>query len=232
MRLDIIAGKAAGLTILVDDGLLIGRQVVGAGRLADDEEISRTHARVSVDESGACSIEDLGSTNGTFVNGARIATARTLAEGDMIELGSTTMVVGELSRPAVDEEAGRTLVERPIVSDLGSVAEPADPDATTMDALEPAPASPHLADADAPAPPPGIHAPPPPPAPAPPLVVAVEEEPLSERPPAERPPLTLSLRLEIDPAGAEARLWFAEGAEPLRLILEEGAWRPLDEPTA
>jgi pSer/pThr/pTyr-binding forkhead associated (FHA) protein len=98
-RLEVVAGRAAGMSIIVDSELVIGRHAEGAGRLADDEEISRSHARVSIDASGFCAIEDLGSTNGTFVNGLRITSPQTLTEGDAIELGATTLVVRELGHP-------------------------------------------------------------------------------------------------------------------------------------
>jgi hypothetical protein len=75
---------------------VIGRQVEGAGRLADDEEISRLHARLKLDAAGLCTIEDLGSTNGTYVNGAQISGPKTIAEGDRIEVGGTTLVLREL----------------------------------------------------------------------------------------------------------------------------------------
>jgi predicted component of type VI protein secretion system len=99
-RLEVVSGKAIGMSVLVDDELLIGRHTEGAGRLADDDEISRSHARVTVDDSGFCAIEDLGSRNGTFVNGVRISAPQTLSVGDRIELGASTLVVRELPTPA------------------------------------------------------------------------------------------------------------------------------------
>lgn len=104
-RLEVVAGNAAGMWIVVEDELLIGRHTEGAGRLADDEEISRSHARVSVDASGFCAIEDLGSTNGTLVNGLRISAQQTLSEGDTIEIGGTTLVVRELPVTATAQTA-------------------------------------------------------------------------------------------------------------------------------
>ena len=99
-RFEVVAGRALGTSILLDDELLIGRQVDGAGRLADDDEISRSHARISLDRSGFCAIEDLGSTNGTFVNGLRIDGPQTLSVGDTIEVGRTMLVLRELAIPA------------------------------------------------------------------------------------------------------------------------------------
>jgi pSer/pThr/pTyr-binding forkhead associated (FHA) protein len=101
-RLEVVAGRAIGMSILLDDELLIGRHADGAGRLADDDEISRSHARISLDRSRFCAIEDLGSTNGTFVNGLRIAGPQTLSVGDTIEVGGTTLVVRELPIPATE----------------------------------------------------------------------------------------------------------------------------------
>jgi pSer/pThr/pTyr-binding forkhead associated (FHA) protein len=105
VRLEVVAGRAIGMWVLLDDELLIGRHADGAGRLADDEEISRWHARLTLDRSGFCAIEDLGSTNGTFVNGLRIARPQTLSVGDTVEVGATTLVVRELPTAAT----GRSL---------------------------------------------------------------------------------------------------------------------------
>lgn len=109
-RLEVVAGNAAGMSILIDDELLIGRHAEGAGRLAEDEEISRSHARVTLEPSGFCAVEDLGSTNGTFVNGLRINSPRLLSLGDSIETGATTLVVREI---AVPPDAARSSVSAP-----------------------------------------------------------------------------------------------------------------------
>jgi DNA-binding NtrC family response regulator len=53
--------------------------------------MSATHARI-VEKSGAFVLEDRGSTNGSFVNGARV-TERKLADGDVIELGHSLFVL-------------------------------------------------------------------------------------------------------------------------------------------
>ena len=102
------------MSILIDDELLIGRHAEGAGRLADDEEISRSHARLSLDRTGFCAIEDLGSTNGTYVNGLRIKGPETLSEGDTIEVGATTLVVRELPIPH-SEHTLRAIPSRPTI---------------------------------------------------------------------------------------------------------------------
>jgi pSer/pThr/pTyr-binding forkhead associated (FHA) protein len=136
-RLEVLAGKAQGLTLEVQDDLLIGRHAEGPGRLAEDDELSRSHARISVDGTGICAIEDLGSMNGTFVNGLRIVTPRVLSEGDTIEMGGSTLVVRELETPptqpapAAIVEAGALSLRlevdfeaREVLLALGEEAEP------------------------------------------------------------------------------------------------------------
>ena len=72
-QLWVIEGTERGKRLSVDAGLLIGRAAPdGDGRLGGDAEISRGHARVSRGVDGTLTIEDLGSANGTFVNGKRI----------------------------------------------------------------------------------------------------------------------------------------------------------------
>jgi DNA-binding winged helix-turn-helix (wHTH) protein len=57
----------------------------------DSPSVSRRHARVFV-TSGAATIEDLGSKNGTYVNEQRVSDAVAVEEGDQIRVGSVTMV--------------------------------------------------------------------------------------------------------------------------------------------
>ena len=71
------------------DQLVIGRGDKVDVRLVDDG-ISRDHARVFKDE-GRIMLEDLGSTNGTYCNGVRVA-RHPLVEGDKILIGSTTIL--------------------------------------------------------------------------------------------------------------------------------------------
>jgi L-cysteine/cystine lyase len=92
LALEVTSRGAAGSLITVDDSLVLGRDADGAGRLAGDQDVSRGHARVTRTPDGGLRIEDLDSTNGTFVNGGRVH-ERALAAGDTIQLGSTTLTV-------------------------------------------------------------------------------------------------------------------------------------------
>jgi predicted component of type VI protein secretion system len=207
-RLEVVAGKAVGMSILVEDELLIGRQTDGAGRLAEDEEISRSHARVTLDTSGFCAIEDLGSTNGTFVNGLRISGPTTVSEGDMIELGATTLAVRELPQPSRVEApaAGRQ--------------------ATVVPGIDSPPADEEPAFADGPAGEAEQASPPTDPSRSAPERVELDDLDAgpAELPPEEAPP-ALAIRLEVDFAGREARVELDGASEPVRLQLDDGVWR-------
>jgi predicted component of type VI protein secretion system len=91
--LKVTAGNAAGQDVPLDQELVIGRSTPGIGSLGGDSEISRVHARVYRDASGQLTVEDLGSTNGTFVNGNRISSATPLRPGDELRVGQTTLGV-------------------------------------------------------------------------------------------------------------------------------------------
>ncbi len=68
------------------DGTTVGREDCDV--ILDDEGVSRRHAVIRLTDSGLV-IEDLGSSNGTFVNGERIEKARSLSPGDEVRLGDT-----------------------------------------------------------------------------------------------------------------------------------------------
>jgi len=93
LRLKVASGNAAGTVIEVEDELVLGRQAEGAGSLGNDVEISRQHARIAADADGRYLIEDLGSTNGTYVNGRAVESPLTLEAGDRVELGASALIV-------------------------------------------------------------------------------------------------------------------------------------------
>ncbi len=58
----------------------------------DAAGVSRQHARIQIAAAGReASIEDLGSTNGTFVRGSRLAASANLTDGDVIQIGASTL---------------------------------------------------------------------------------------------------------------------------------------------
>jgi pSer/pThr/pTyr-binding forkhead associated (FHA) protein len=81
--------KTGDRTRKFDANFTVGRE----GTLAiDDDFASSNHARFQVAH-GRWYVEDMGSTNGTWLNGRRIVTAQWLKEGDKIRIGRTVMTV-------------------------------------------------------------------------------------------------------------------------------------------
>jgi diguanylate cyclase (GGDEF)-like protein len=89
----VVAGSEADLGhhVLLDREVVVGRDPAIEMPLAD-VGISRKHARIKRDEKRArYVVEDLGSTNGTRLNGVRLSKPHALTEGDKITLGATTL---------------------------------------------------------------------------------------------------------------------------------------------
>jgi two-component system, cell cycle response regulator len=103
----VIAGASAGEMYRLDRAAVIGRSNDAQIQI-DDQGVSRRHARVDVTD-GQVRIFDLGSANGTIVNGERIS-ARALCDGDKIQLGSTT-ILKFTYHDVHDEEFQRNLLE-------------------------------------------------------------------------------------------------------------------------
>jgi uncharacterized membrane protein YdfJ with MMPL/SSD domain/pSer/pThr/pTyr-binding forkhead associated (FHA) protein len=95
-ELEVLEGGDSGRRIALDGDLLLGRTVEGPGRFGDDLDVSRRHARILCHLDGAVVIEDLGSANGTWVNGSRIDGQQLLRGGDRIGIGRTTLRLNEL----------------------------------------------------------------------------------------------------------------------------------------
>ena len=70
--------------------LTIGRGAPNDIRLDDDEFASSHHARIEPRRDGVW-VEDIGSTNGTYVNGTRLGRPQKLAPGDVVRIGETDL---------------------------------------------------------------------------------------------------------------------------------------------
>ena len=85
------APATARFVVLDGPGLERGSTVeVTASAIDGDEFASAQHARIEASPDGVW-IEDLGSTNGTFVNGARVSAKRELQPGDVVRVGETEL---------------------------------------------------------------------------------------------------------------------------------------------
>jgi len=110
------AGPLAGHRFELERELVIGRGTDGVDVQMDDPEISRQHLRIAPRDTGV-ELEDLGSRNGTWVEGARLAAAITLTRSAAIRIGDTELAV------QIEEAAG---------SGDTAVSDRSDPEATVM----------------------------------------------------------------------------------------------------
>lgn len=83
---------SAGTVVELTSATPIGRGAENAMQLEGDDFVSSRHAVLEPRSDGLW-VEDAGSTNGTFVNGARVTTPRLLRQGDVVRIGQTDMRV-------------------------------------------------------------------------------------------------------------------------------------------
>ena len=92
----------------IKGSLTIGRAAERSDVFIDDQRISRAHLKFTCNRSQELKVEDLGSKNGTFVNGRRIQAPCALDDGDIVRVGSTFFVVSlaSLERAIEDPQNG------------------------------------------------------------------------------------------------------------------------------
>jgi len=111
----VVSGGIPGTMHPLDErGTSLGRSVENSLQL-NDITVSRRHAFVSIDSKGVFRIKDDGSTNGTFINGQRIAvhSPRQLDNGDRIQLG-TNVVLKLVRLDPSEERFHREMFERTV----------------------------------------------------------------------------------------------------------------------
>jgi pSer/pThr/pTyr-binding forkhead associated (FHA) protein len=195
------SGPRSGERIELVGELVIGRE--NADLTVADEEVSRRHLAMRPHEDGV-ELEDLGSTNGTFVDGARLAAVVVVSSGARVVLGETELEI-EVEEPEPELDPGATrLRERP-----------PERDATIVGTAPVAPAPPPDATiAGAPTPP----RPAPPPAPAP-VAAAPPASPASPAAAGAQPFGTFTPSAPVRRrGGAATRQWGAAGVVFLVVI--------------
>ncbi|MCB9378913.1 MAG: FHA domain-containing protein [Holophagales bacterium] len=77
--------------------LALGESVIGRSRACavhiPESTVSRHHAKLVVTEGGKVTVADMGSSNGTFVNGDKVEGGRALANGDRVVVGEAEVIV-------------------------------------------------------------------------------------------------------------------------------------------
>ncbi len=113
------APRAAGTRCFLMSGdrlvpLRLGENLLGRDQVSivplDSLQVSRRHSRILVSDRGAL-LEDLGSKNGTYLEGRRITTPQWLTDGDRIGVGSVPVTFRSLPATAIPTE---TAVDLPL----------------------------------------------------------------------------------------------------------------------
>ncbi len=139
-RLIVRTGPNPGtVTELTKEVSLIGRDVTN-DVVIGDAEVSRQHARITRTPGGYV-LEDLGSTNGTFVNGERLTTPRVLNPGDLIAFGETVTLTFDAVAPEAAATVASPAAESPeTVREAASKPPPPQPQGAAQPAAPAAPA--------------------------------------------------------------------------------------------
>ncbi len=146
LLLEIVEGPDAGERLALDDAVELGRDP-GLPHPLGDVKVSRHHARVSR-VGGAAELEDLGSTNGTFLNDQPLQIPTSIGPGDRIRVGLTVL---ELRRaddrtPAVAPVPDLTQIDDDVLEPVPSreLVDVPEPDEPQYGAVRAAGSEPHF----------------------------------------------------------------------------------------
>src|SRR5690349_11663082 len=120
----LLSGPSAGLRYDVQVEATIGRSPSCEIPLSEDDQLSRRHARFRVQD-GQVLLSDLGSRNGTAVNGEPITGEVVLQPGDRVQVGQTTVLVqplGAVSLAGGAPEGARLLPVEEVLPHAGTEA--------------------------------------------------------------------------------------------------------------
>ena len=132
------SGPTPGAAFTLEgDQITVGRDSTNE-IVINDAEVSRRHARLTF-QGGKYVLEDLGSTNGTFVNGQRLAGPRVLKPGEVVSFGEQIVLVFEATSFV---DAGATVVSPRAAAAVPSVQRPLTPPPPPVDYAGSVPASP------------------------------------------------------------------------------------------
>src|SRR2546430_2318961 len=108
LRLEVVEGPQSGMGLDLEGPVIIGRSSSRSTFVLKDSEASRRHASL-IPQGQSVNVQDLGSTNGTFVNDERIDERRMVEVGDRLRIGTTVIEVrpgpGVKEPAAAEDEA-------------------------------------------------------------------------------------------------------------------------------
>jgi pSer/pThr/pTyr-binding forkhead associated (FHA) protein len=107
LSLEIVEGPSAGRQVPLSQPLVVGRGQ-DAQVVLDDPRASRSHARITP-HGGTAVVEDLGSSNGTFVRGNQLHAPATIGPGDDILIGVTVLELRSMAQIASQPSAVRAV---------------------------------------------------------------------------------------------------------------------------
>ena len=111
------SGPNPGTTFKLEGGLItIGRDASNSISI-NDVEVSRSHAQLTF-QGGKYVLEDKGSTNGTFVNGQRLAGPHVMKSGELISLGEQIVLMFEVE----SSDPNATLASAPKAAQVRAAA--------------------------------------------------------------------------------------------------------------
>ncbi len=123
-RIVITSGPAAGKAFPLEGQVEIGRDASACGLVINDEQVSRSHARVLRSDDGRWIVRDLGSANGTWLVGSkgdrkRLTGDHIVSEGDQVEIGKSrlTFALNAVARTAVQPMPAPAPVRKATVGD-------------------------------------------------------------------------------------------------------------------
>jgi pSer/pThr/pTyr-binding forkhead associated (FHA) protein len=138
-QLVVVQGRSASQTLKIGTGVMtVGRQQDCQLRIASSQ-VSRKHCQI-FEKKGLLLVKDLGSSNGTLVNGKKIADQRVLEPGDELTVGSVkfrverqedTVLIPGNSQPPPSAKPGDTAISQAIGGEGDDLIELQDLDEAT-----------------------------------------------------------------------------------------------------
>ena len=111
--------NGAQFSMYPDTSYVMGSDPGNCDIVFHDVSVSRQHARLTVSKDGSLTIEDLGSSNGTFIESKKIEERQTFSPNTLISLGTTSLIV-------YDREGERSTIVSPLLPEIVKILQQQD----------------------------------------------------------------------------------------------------------